>query len=251
MWSGHASINPGWAVFCGTAGDHTRHRHHAVQIAVGLEGPVALWAETPGSLTAPAAVIAADCLHQIASGPNPIILVYVEGESKTGRALDQWCGSGARVLSQVHVRALTTLLMEPSKIEGGIERIVATILQTADSPPAERFHDERIAQSIESLPRPLPEPFSLAEIAARSGLSPSRYAHLFRAHTGMPLRPYLRWRRLQQALAEVARGANLTAAAHAAGFADSAHLSRSFRRTFGVAPNILLLPSLSLNAPAA
>lgn len=31
-------------------------------------------------------------------------------------------------------------------------------------------------------------------------------------------------------------GSSLTEAAHAAGFADSAHFSRTFRRMFGVAP---------------
>jgi len=34
-------------------------------------------------------------------------------------------------------------------------------------------------------------------------------------------------------------GDNLTMAAHEAGFADSAHLSRTFRRMFGRAPALL------------
>ena len=38
----------------------------------------------------------------------------------------------------------------------------------------------------------------------------------------------------------------LTDAAHAASFADSAHLSRSFRRTFGIAPTVLRHPALTL-----
>jgi AraC-like DNA-binding protein len=36
-----------------------------------------------------------------------------------------------------------------------------------------------------------------------------------------------------------AAGGSLTDAAHEAGFADSAHLSRTFRRMFGVAPSSL------------
>ena len=35
------------------------------------------------------------------------------------------------------------------------------------------------------------------------------------------------------------RGSSLTEAAHEAGFADSAHLSRTFRATFGIAPSFL------------
>jgi AraC-like DNA-binding protein len=39
---------------------------------------------------------------------------------------------------------------------------------------------------------------------------------------------------------EVAGGETLTGAAAAAGFSDSAHLSRTFRRAFGLPPSALL-----------
>lgn len=35
------------------------------------------------------------------------------------------------------------------------------------------------------------------------------------------------------------RGSSLTEAAHVAGFADSAHLSRTFRSMFGIAPSFM------------
>lgn len=43
--------------------------------------------------------------------------------------------------------------------------------------------------------------------------------------------------RLQAAIRESAQGATLTHAACAAGFADAAHLTRTFRRMFGIAPS--------------
>ena len=49
------------------------------------------------------------------------------------------------------------------------------------------------------------------------------------------------WLRLERAVAVFAAGGSLTDAAHAAGFADSAHLSRTFRRMFGLAPSSLQL----------
>ena len=52
-------------------------------------------------------------------------------------------------------------------------------------------------------------------------------------------RRYLLWLRLQDAVRELAAGAPATDAAHAAGFADSAHLSRTFRRMFGITPSDL------------
>jgi AraC-like DNA-binding protein len=53
----------------------------------------------------------------------------------------------------------------------------------------------------------------------------------------MPLRPYLRWLRLRQALELAAGGTSLTQAAQDAGFSDAAHLTRTMRRHFGVAPS--------------
>lgn len=248
MWTGQAQIRPGWAVFQGTAGDHAPHRHHAVQVVVGLGAAVELWAQAPGRLQAPAVVIAADCPHQLASGPAPLLLLYLERESALGRAVDDWCGGGARPLSAAQGEQLKALLSRSPEMPADLAARAAALILDSSARAAGSFHDARIPRSIAALPRPLPEALTLASVARVAGLSPSRYAHLFRAHAGMPLRPYLRWLRLQQALAELAHGANLTEAAYAAGFADSAHLSRSFRSTFGIAPQILRHPALSLTA---
>jgi AraC-like DNA-binding protein len=62
---------------------------------------------------------------------------------------------------------------------------------------------------------------------------------LFVEQTGLPFRTYLLWLRLSRALEGAAAGAPLTQAAHEAGFADSAHFSRTFKRMFGIAPTAL------------
>ncbi|MBV9228376.1 MAG: AraC family transcriptional regulator [Chloroflexi bacterium] len=56
----------------------------------------------------------------------------------------------------------------------------------------------------------------------------------------------LRWQRLLVALRTSASGASLTEAAHAAGFADSAHLTRVFRTTFGLPPSRIFKNSHSV-----
>jgi AraC-like DNA-binding protein len=76
-------------------------------------------------------------------------------------------------------------------------------------------------------------------LAQRANLSPSRFAHLFREHTGMPVRNYLLWRRLLYALGRLQQGHSITTTAYEAGFADGAHMSRSFRRVFGSSPTDL------------
>jgi AraC-like DNA-binding protein len=81
---------------------------------------------------------------------------------------------------------------------------------------------------------------SAGDLSRAVGLSSSRLAHLFRQHAGLPVRRYLLWLRLADALREIMRGTSLTHAAHTAGFADSAHLTRTFRRMFGLAPSVLV-----------
>jgi len=70
-------------------------------------------------------------------------------------------------------------------------------------------------------------------------LSESHIAHLFRRDVGIPVRQYRLWARMRRALDHVGRGRSLTEAAHAAGFADSAHFCRICRRMFGSAPSRL------------
>lgn len=72
------------------------------------------------------------------------------------------------------------------------------------------------------------------------GVSVSRFTHVFSESVGMPFRSYILWLRLQAALDSLVTRRSLTRAAHDAGFADAAHLSRIFRRMFGIAPSVAL-----------
>jgi transcriptional regulator GlxA family with amidase domain len=80
---------------------------------------------------------------------------------------------------------------------------------------------------------------SRESLASSVKLSPSRLMHVFTASTGIPLRPYLAWLRLQRAATAIVNGSSMGGAAHAAGFADASHMSRTFRRMLGVAPSLL------------
>ena len=66
------------------------------------------------------------------------------------------------------------------------------------------------------------------------GLSESRFRAPFVAETGVSLRAYILWARLNRALDLGFGGTSWTEAAHAANFADFAHLTRTCRRMFGL-----------------
>ncbi|WP_067472595.1 helix-turn-helix transcriptional regulator [Nocardia amamiensis] len=95
-----------------------------------------------------------------------------------------------------------------------------------------------VAEILRILPTRLDAgPIRLADLARTVHLSESRLAHVFSDEIGLPLRPYVRWLRIQRAVELIATGRSLTAAAHGAGFADSAHLTRTCRAMFGAPPS--------------
>jgi len=100
--------------------------------------------------------------------------------------------------------------------------------------------DGRIVLALQRMREQPHRSHSLAELGACAGLSTSRFLHLFKAETGIPLRRYRLWNRIGAAVGAFREGASLTEAAHAAGFASSAHFSTAFRDMFGMMPSELL-----------
>ncbi|HSS00128.1 MAG TPA: helix-turn-helix domain-containing protein, partial [Kofleriaceae bacterium] len=98
-----------------------------------------------------------------------------------------------------------------------------------------RSPDRRVAGLVEALRDPSED---AAAAVARTRLSPAHLQALFVRDVGIPMRTYRLWRRLLHALAHVGP-LDLTAAAHAAEFADLAHFSRTCRRMLGYAPSVL------------
>lgn len=81
-----------------------------------------------------------------------------------------------------------------------------------------------------------PTPAVLAKAVYRSE---SRLRHLFRAETGGSPADFLRYERLKRAMtAQLREGSALGAVAHAHDFFDAAHIARTFRKFFGVAPSL-------------
>jgi len=97
--------------------------------------------------------------------------------------------------------------------------------------------DSRIRRLIDLMRNRPAASWSLADAAVVLALSPDRARHLFVAEIGTTLRRFRRWIRLEAAMRTLVDEENLTTAAHAAGFADSAHLSRAFREMFGLTPS--------------
>ncbi len=229
-------------MFWGRLADTALHKHHAVQVCVGLDGPFKLmldgqWVQTRY------AVIPANYAHQLDARENLIALVLLDTASNIGMGLDA-------VLTCDDLRQLSQNLHLPNGIESardmamGFARFVDDHFQTDncdshDVMADKRPLDGRIEKALVQLERIGDEQVLASDLAKMVDLSQSRFLHLFSQEVGLPFRRYVLWRRIITAMEEVRAGGDLTSAAHAAGFADSAHFSRTFRETFGLSPSKL------------
>jgi AraC family transcriptional regulator len=204
------------------------HAHHAIQIALAMDSQLRMasgdgeWRGHRGALVPP------HLPHRFDGRGERTAMLFVEPETAPGRALLARYGRSAIAdLAADTAEALIAL---------GQQAVAALAGQV----PAAGGVDPRIGRAIAWVRSRLDLSISLAEAAAVANLSPSRFRHLFVAQTGVSFRAYLLWARVETAVGAAMNGQTWTAAAHDAGFADSAHLSRTCRRMFGLTPAALV-----------
>lgn len=248
LWRGWCLLRPGLLLYGGTIGTNQVHAHHAVHLIVADE-PFTLADAWGRSLTTRLAVVPHDTPHTLTTGAHGAILAQLEPSSAPGRFLlaRSGAGAGARTWGPPFAdrsrggRSAPFTFARPAD---GHAAACAALAVVEDWAGHDRDARPVIHPAVERAVAVIPTllargPVRLGAVAAEVHLSPSRLAHLFSAQVGIPLRPYVRWQRLQHAIRLVADGHTLTAAAHSAGFTDGPHFSRVFRHNFGSAPSTL------------
>lgn len=105
--------------------------------------------------------------------------------------------------------------------------------------PARRL-DARVTTALDAIRASDDLRMSLDQASGIACLSSTRFAHLFKEQVGLPFSRYMLWRKLTRAMVAVASEGTIAAAAHAADFADAAHLTRTFYQMVGMAPSVLM-----------
>jgi AraC family transcriptional regulator len=238
---------PGLCGFLGAGGGGAPiapHAHYAIQLVAAPPPGLLLqfgrrgdWQPCAGAL------IPSRATHSIdLSQCGMSAVLFIEPETPAGRALTQRLQGGMELLDAAAVAAFVGRLDQAWRVERSHEAVRALctgFVHEVSGTTARESSDARVLAAIATIHQRAGAPVTLAELAKAAHLSAGRFRHLFVEETGMPLRTYLLWRRLLHVWSLLMQGESLSAAAHAAGFADSAHLSRTARTMFGLPPSLL------------
>ncbi|MEM9776777.1 MAG: AraC family transcriptional regulator [Chloroflexota bacterium] len=201
------------------------HKHHAIQITLGLSKKVILECNQE-KISSEVVIIDSGIMHSIET--QECIILLVEPESKLGQSLRENILNDQKII-QINSDFEINTLSDAIKIwdipdENLRRRLDPRIIEVLD------FIDQ-IAESFQwgSL--------TLGEASEWVNLSPDRFRHLFKQQMGITWRRYILWRRLLAGLQLSFKMLTLTEAATHSGFSDAAHFSRTCREMFGITPS--------------
>ncbi|WP_462155350.1 helix-turn-helix transcriptional regulator [Pseudoalteromonas piscicida] len=209
------------------------HSHHLIQINLPLSDCIAQVGDK--TLFGPS-VIAVGVEHSLKMTSGWVILV--EPKSLYGKQLQS---NGCAAIK------ISTAPKSNAKLAELIRTVGLTELPTTALDPRIGSVLTQLDACFNAQTCLKPNHFSANTIAESLYLSPSRFLHLFTEQVGIAWRPYVLWRRLFCSVVAIQQGNNLTQAAMLAGFADSAHLSRTFKRQFGITPTEALKTQSTIN----
>lgn len=205
-WQGRLWLARDYCLLDGCAGDTHAHAHYAHQLMLAHDGELRLMVDGK-QVQGRRLLVPSMQQHAFIESGQPMLALYAEPLSFRLEHLQAWQGEA------------------PTEPQALVEH-----LRHWPRPALDR----RVEQALLGIDALLLEKVDAVDLASRVRLSLSQLERLFGDQVGLSIRRLVLWRRLRLALAMVLRGSNLTDAAHAANFADSAHFSRTVRSMFGI-----------------
>jgi AraC-like DNA-binding protein len=220
------------------------HAHHAIQIVIALDGRVAIaggdgnWRETRGLIVRPDAEHSFDCNGALG------VMVFVDPESSEGAWLSTRLRQDITLVQDGRLDAIVPELRTFAEQPDDVADIAALVRRCIHGlrpglAPVRRL-DSRVTTVLHAIRASDDLRMSLEQAANKACLSSTRFSHLFKEQVGLPFSRYMLWRKLTRAMVAIASEGTIAAAAHAADFADAAHLTRTFYQMVGMAPSALM-----------
>ena len=220
------------------------HAHHAIQIVITVEGTVGIRGKRGDWRMGSGVAVRPDVVHSYNGNGAVGGMLFVDPESLEG----PWLRSSLRdEITLVPSSRLQSCAGEMRRfLEQPLESLeIAALIKhcvhalCTGAPPSRRM-DERVTRVLAAIREADDLRMSIEDAAAMVFLSPSRFAHLFKQQVGLPFRRYMLWRKLARAVLVIGRERTIATAAHAADFADAAHLTRTFYQMFGIPPSVMM-----------
>ncbi len=205
-WHGTLWLAPDHCLIAGQAGHTGSHAHYPHQVLIARSGEVE--ALVDGQVErGPVLLIESGREHAILTGEQSLLSLYAEPLAFELPQLREVCeGVGA----------------DAEGLLAALSRLPRRTLQP------------RLAKAVQRIRELDADTLPATELASAAALSLSQLERLFSGELGVSVRRLVLWQRLRLALQLALGGHSLTSAAATAGFSDSAHLSRSIRRHFGI-----------------
>lgn len=229
------------------------HRHDTYTIGITLSGVQAFAYRGTRTYSGPGKVFVLhpDELHDGRAGTKhgyAYRAIYVAPrliQAALGRSSLPFLRGG--VTGDLHLRAAVLAGLDDPRLPPGDLHLDNSLVRIADAlaaldPSGDAASDGTPDQRAVSLARDFLDAHVLAPVASRTlerltGLSRFTLTRHFRAVLGTSPHRYVVMRRLDRARRLIRTGAALAEVAVASGFADQAHMTRHFTKTYGVSPS--------------
>lgn len=221
------------------------HSHHLLELVLSF-GESFCISDTKSEICSTGIMISPDVPHQFTSNLKDYhIFIFLDPETQQAALLQRVFGLNKNPIQAISEEGIQTAIegfkqwfysndFTPEAILPLIDQLVSALA------PYHPFHpliDARILHATRYIKQNLDSELDVKTVASEACLSESRFSHLFKEQIGIPLRRYILWCRMENAIRLIANGTNLSQAAYECGFSDPAHLTRTFQEMFGVKPS--------------
>ncbi len=235
----------GTGIFTGKFFDNKIHQHYAIQINISLDKAIKI-SSMERNYCSNVLSIKPLVPHQLTSNDQKVLFILINPASRIGHIINQhflkediepfineWTKQIRVIGSKWDANKIDNLSFLSQYFS-----ITNDYFSECNS--SNHKTDDRIINAINILEKYPNEVLSLEYISSKVFLSPSRFIHLFKEETGISYRRMQLWIKLMLSFDLLQATSNLTELAHASGFSDSAHYSRTFKETFGMKPSSVL-----------
>lgn len=217
------------------------HRHYAVAILISFGEAFKITTEDNKFDFYNVAVIQKNINYRLQSSKkDDMAFIHIVPYSEIGISLsDQKC-----LIRKLDISAFQGVIKEikswfnlPDNGPEIVEQLLYAISLIPKSNNNKIIIDERIMKSFDLIMNSEVEKLSVSMIAEKVHLSVSHFNRLFKKETGLAFRKFVLYSKLIKSVSAMHEQNSLTKASFIGGFSDQPHLTRTFKKSFGIKPS--------------